>query len=300
MGAGWPALRAATPRLGHGRCRLSRHRHSDRAPRRTRRAQPRGPVDPVRGSRHAAGGDRPARRREGHPEDAGDLPGARRPRAGHRAHPGDPRRRGGRRGIGDATAHRPAVAGHRRRRARRARHPGDGRIGGARLPQPRAAEPPEGDPPVRDAGHRGRLRQLPGRAAPHAHGRGRGAGGSRPGPCLHDAGSVGHRGAPGHGDRGRPRRPDASSRRDRGLRARHRRRWDGDGWRHRQSRRVRRRRRDDRIAAGRGVRGARPRVPLGDGDVPPDPSARRPRPHPHRAAPWRRSWSVRPTRTTGA
>ena len=44
----------------------------------------------VRGPGHAARGDRPARRREGHPPDAGDLPGADRPRAGDRADPPGP------------------------------------------------------------------------------------------------------------------------------------------------------------------------------------------------------------------
>ena len=47
--------------------------------------------------------------------------------------------------------------------------------------------------------------------------------------------------------------------------------------RRRQGDRLRRRRGDDRLAAGARVRGARPRLPLGHGDVPPDAAARRAR-----------------------
>ena len=47
---------------------------------------------------------------------------------------------------------------------------------------------------------------------------------------------------------------------------------------------MRRRRGDDRLAARRRVRGARPRLPLGHGDVPPDAAARRARATPASAA----------------
>ncbi len=49
------------------------------------------------------------------------------------------------------------------------------------------------------------------------------------------------------------------------------------GRRRREGDRLRRRRRHDRLAAGTRLRGARPRLPLGDGDVPPDAPARRAR-----------------------
>ena len=84
-----------------------------------------------------------------------------------------------------------------------------------------------------------------------------------------------HRCAAGHRDRRRGRRPDPSPRRDRRVRARDRRRRHAHRWRHRQGDRVRCRRGDDRFAARRRVRGARPRLPLGHGDVPPHAAARR-------------------------
>ena len=52
--------------LGHGRRRQPGHRHRDRPARRRRRAQPRGPVDPLRGPRAAARRDRRAAGRQGH------------------------------------------------------------------------------------------------------------------------------------------------------------------------------------------------------------------------------------------
>ena len=55
-------LRAAAHGLGHGRRRQPGHRHRDRPARRRRRAQPRGPLDPLRGPRAAARRDRRARR----------------------------------------------------------------------------------------------------------------------------------------------------------------------------------------------------------------------------------------------
>ena len=57
----------------------------------------------------------------------------------------------------------------------------------------------------------------------------------------------------------------------------HRRRRHAQRRRRLQGDRLRRRRRDDRLAAGPRPRGARPRLPLGHGDVPPDAAARRAR-----------------------
>ena len=58
-----------------------------------RRAQPRRPLDPLRGPRAALRGDRRARRREGHPPDAGDLREPIKPELIDRAHPRDQGRR---------------------------------------------------------------------------------------------------------------------------------------------------------------------------------------------------------------
>ena len=84
---------AAAAGVGHGRCGLPGHGDRDRSSRWRRRAQPRGPLDPLRRPGSAPRGDRPPRRREGHPAHAGHLPRADPARAGHRAHPADPRRR---------------------------------------------------------------------------------------------------------------------------------------------------------------------------------------------------------------
>ncbi len=70
-------------------------------------------------------------------------------------------------------------------------------------------------------------------------------------------------------------RAHAPPRRDRRVRAGHRRRRHGDRWRHREGDRLWRRRGDDRLTARRGRRGARPRLSLGHGDVPSDVAARR-------------------------
>ena len=109
-----------------------------------------------------------------------------------------------------------------------------------------------------------------------------------------------HRRSAGDRDRRRRGRPHPSPRRDRRLRARHRRRRDAHRWRHRQGDRVRRRRGDDRLAARRRVRVARPRLPLGHGHVPPHAAARRA--GARRAARPRspRSSSAPRTRTTAA
>jgi len=55
------------------------------------------------------------------------------------------------------------------------------RLGGTRLEDRRAAQPEEVHPRVRIAGDRRRLRELPGRTAPHAHRRRRCARGRGPG-----------------------------------------------------------------------------------------------------------------------
>ena len=60
------------------------------------------------------------------------------------------------------------------------------------------------------------------------------------------------------------------------VRERDRRRRHAHRRRHLQGDRLRRRRRDGRLAAGPRQGGARPRLPLGHGDVPPDAAARRP------------------------
>ena len=187
-----------------------------------------------------------------------------------------------------------------RGRARPAGHPGHGRVGRARLQDGRAAEPQAVRPRARHAGHRRRLRQLPGRAAPHAHRRRRRARRRRPRSRLHHPRRARHRRPPGHRHRRRPGRPHAPPRRDRRLRPRHRRRRHGHRWRHRQGHRLRRRRRHDRLAAGRRPRGARPGLPLGHGHLPPDAAPRRPGQDDHPGHPRRRSWSARPTRTTAA
>ena len=155
-------------------------------------------------------------------------------------------------------------------------------------------------PRARHPGHRRRLRQLPGRPAPHAHRRRRRPRRRRPRPRLHHPRRARHRRPAGDGHRRRPGRPHAPPRRDRRLRPRHRRRRHGHRRRHRQGHRLRRRRRHDRLAAGRGPRGARPGLPLGHGHVPPDAAPRRPGQDRRPGAPSRRSWSARPTRTTAA
>ncbi len=114
-------------------------------------------------------GDRGAPAREGHPADAGDLQRADQARADRRAHPRDPRRRRGVVRVGHPAAHRRLRQGHHRRRARPAGHPGHGRVGRARVEDRRAAQPQALRARARHAGDRRRLRQLPGRAAPHAH-----------------------------------------------------------------------------------------------------------------------------------
>src|SRR5690349_10783258 len=77
----------------------------------------------------------------------------------------------------------------------------------------------------------------------------------------------------------------AAHARDGRVRPRHRRRRHAHRRRRRQGDRLRRRRGDDRLAAGARLRGARPRLPLGHGDLPPDAPARRAgEDHPERLA----------------
>ena len=90
----------------------------------------------------------------------------------------------------------------------------------------------------------------------------------------------------------------AAHARDRHVRERDRGRRHAQRRRHRQGVRLRRRRGDDRLAAGARARGARPRLPLGHGDVPLLAAARRARRDRSRTARWRRSCSAPRTRTT--
>ena len=112
-------------------------------------------------------------------------------RAGHRAHPPDPRRRPDLRRLGHAAAHRPAPARHPGRRARHARHPGHRGVGQHvsknREPLNLLKVIREMEIPVIVGG----LRELPGRAPPHAHGRLRRPRRRRSRPRLHHPGVLG-------------------------------------------------------------------------------------------------------------
>ena len=153
---------------------------------------------------------------------------------------------------------------------------------------------------LRPARHRGRLRLVPGRPAPHAHRRGGRARRGGPGQRLHHPGRARPRRAPGHRHRRRGRGPHAPPRRDRRLRARHRRRRHEPRRRHRQGHRLRCRRRHARLAACRRPR--RPRVAAFTGAWPRStPRCRAGRGcGPRCGARCRRSSSGPPTRTTGA
>ncbi len=151
---------------------------------------------------------------------------------------------------------------------------------------------------VAGPGRRRRLRLLLHRPAPDAHRRGRRARRRRSRRRLHDARRARHRRAAGDGDRRRRGRPLAAHARDRRVREGDRRRRHAQRRRHLEGVRLRRRRRDDRLAAGPRLRGARPRLPLGHGDVPPDAAARRARRRRRRTARSSRSCSARRTRTT--
>src|SRR5215217_5149805 len=90
---------------------------------------------------------------------------------------------------------------------------------------------------------------------------------------LHDARRDRRRRTSGDGRRRRCGRQDASLPRDRRVRQRYRRWWDAHRWRGGQGHSVRRRRRNarERVRQGRG--GARTRLLVGDGDLPPDAAA---------------------------
>ena len=274
-------------------------RDRDRPARRPRRAQPRRPLDPLRGSRAALRGDRRARRREGDAAHAGDLRRADQARA-DRASASARSRQAASPSCASLTPQRveqfaEAIA---RGRARPPRHPGHGRVRRARVEDRRAAQPQEVHPRVRHPGDRRRLRVVPGRAAPHAHRRGRRPRRRRARARVHDPRRARHRRAAGHRDRRRRGRPHPPPRRDRRVRARHRRRRHAHRRRHRQGDRLRRRRGDDRLAARRARTRRRAGLPLGHGDVPPHAAARRACEDAVRRHARRRSSSAPRTRTT--
>ena len=272
-------VRAPAPRLGDGRRRVPGHGRHHRQARRPRGPEPRGHLDPLRGRRRAARADRGAGPRRGDAGDAGDLPGAGQGRADRAADRGDqgPWRR--RRRVADAAAGGALVRDRARRRARHPRHPGHRDLGRARL-QPGARAEPQG---VRargaGAGRARRLRELLDGPAPDAHRRVGRAGRGRPGRGVHHARRARHRRPAGDRDRRRGRGPLPAHARDRRVLPRDRRRRHAQRRRRGEGVRVRRRRGDGRLAAGARLRGARPRVPLGHGDVPPVAPARRARAH---------------------
>ena len=217
--------------------------------------------------------------RGGHARDAEDLPGADHPRAHHAADRGDQGAGRRRRRRADPAAGAPALRGRARGRPRHPRHPGHGRLRRARLQRrvAPAAEPQGVHPRGAAARRRRRLRQLPHGASPHAHRRGRRARRRRSRRGLHDARRARHRRPAGDGDRRRRGRPLAEHARDRRVLPGHRRRRHAQRRRRLQGDRLRRRRGHDRLAAGPCLRGARPGLSLGHGDVPPDAPARRAR-----------------------
>ena len=93
---------------------------------------------------------------------------------------------------------------------RHPRHPGHGRLGRARLLGGRAAQPQGVHREPADPDDRRRLRELPDRAAPHAHGRGGRARRRRARRGLHDARRA-RRGRARRRRRSPTRRPPASS-----------------------------------------------------------------------------------------
>ena len=270
-------VRAAAARLGDGRRRLAAHRGHRRQSRRTGRPQPRGRLHALRGRGGHARAHRSAPARAGDRGDAAHLPGARQGRARRPAHPRD--QGSGRRlcRLADAAARHAVLRDRARRGARHPRHPGHGHLGRARLGEVRAAQPQGVHPRGPGAGRGRRLCVLLHRPSPHAHGRCRRPGRRRPGRRVHHARRARHRRAPGDGDRRRPGRALAAHARDRRVRQRDRRRRHAQRRGRLQGDRLRRGRRDDRVAAGARLRGAGPRLPLGHGHVPPDAPARRSR-----------------------
>ena len=181
---------------------------------------------------------------------------------------------------------------------RRDGDPGHGDLRRARLLVRGAAQPEGVHRRASDPVHRRRLRELLDRPAPDAHRRGRRAGRRRPRRGLHDARRARHRRPAGDCDRRRPGRPLAAHARDRHVRERDRRRRHAQRRRHRQGVRVRRGRGDDRLPAGPRARGARPRLPLGHGDIPLLAARAARASRPSRTARSRRSCSAPRTRTT--
>ena len=269
-----PTDRAAAPGLGHGRGGVAGDGDRDRAARRRRRAQPRGPVGPLRGRRPllAEIPALPARRPRG-----ACRRSTRRRQAGAdgAAHPRDQGRRRGRRRLAHAAARAGAL--------QRVLEAGldilviQGTVVSAEHVS-RAVEPlnlkgfiARVDMPVVVGGcaaYQTALHLMRTGAAGVLVGVGPGA------ACT-------TRGVLGVGVPQATAIADAAAARsstcgDRPLRQRHRRRRHAHRRRHRQGHRLRRRRGDGRLPAGPGPRGARARLPLGHGDVPPDAPARRP------------------------
>ena len=201
------------------------------------------------------------------------------------AHPRDQGagRRGG--GVAHAPARPQVLRDRARGGARRARDPGHRRVRGARVGEHRAAQPQGVHPRGAGAGDRRRLRLLRHRAAPDAHRRRGRARGRRTRRGVHHARRARDRRAAGHRDRRRRGRPLSAHARDGRVREGDRRRRDAERRRRLQGVRLRRRRGHDRLAAGPRLRGARPRLPLGHGHLPPVAPARRAgEDHPERLA----------------
>ena len=195
---------------GHGLGGEPGHRGRHRAPGRPGGAEPRGSVDPLRGSRAACFEEIAALPAgEGHPAHAGDLPGADQARPDRAAHPGDEGRR--------ASSPPPASP-----RSGCASSPAltveagldmlviQGTVVSAEHVSTRT-EPlnlKRVHRRFRPAGDRGWLRLLQHRPAPDAHRGGRGAGRGGPGGGLHHPRRARRRSAPGHCHRRRRRGPD--------------------------------------------------------------------------------------------
>ena len=179
---------------------------------------------------------------------------------------GDARRRGDHGRAGLAAAHACSSRRRPRRRRRPAGHPGHDRLRRARDHPGRRAQPQGVHRRPRRPGHRGRGGELPDRAAPDAHRRGRGHRRRGRRQLLHRRRRPGHPGAAGQRDRRRRGRPPRLPRRDRRpVRARHRQRPDRDQRRDRPRAGLRRRRRPARRAAADRRRGARRRHLVGLG-----------------------------------
>ncbi len=274
-------VRAAAAGRRARRRRLARDGRDHRQARRAGRAQPRGDLLPLRGRRRAARADRHLLARHRHAGDAGHLPRAGQARADRAADQGDqgPGRRRGR--LAHAPEGAQVLRGRARGRARHPRHPGHGRLRRARLAATRRRPPLNLKEFIRE------LAPTPvvvgGCASYHTglHLMRTGAAGVLvgvgPGRDLHDPRRARDRRPAGDGDRRRRRRALAAHARDGRLRQGDRRRRDAQRRRHRQGDRLRRRRGDARLGARSRLRGARSRLQLGHGDLPPDAAARHPR-----------------------